>query len=70
MITLRTMKQIATRRTIPSFRACRSLGRSHLLSEQGRIATAQSEMLDQESLRQWRNQQWQHKSQQAPTRQR
>jgi hypothetical protein len=70
MITIRTIKQIATSRTIPGFRACRSLGRSHLISEQGRIATAQSQMLEQEALRQWRNQQWQKKSQQAPTRQR
>jgi alkylated DNA nucleotide flippase Atl1 len=70
MITIRTMKQIATSQTIPNFRACRSLGRSHLICEQGRIKTAQSQMLDQEALRQWRNQQWQKKSQQAPTRQR
>lgn len=70
MITIRTMKQIATSRTIPGFRICRALGRSPLLSEQGRIAAAQSQMLDQEALRQWRNQQWQQKSQQAPTRQR
>jgi hypothetical protein len=64
------MKQIATSRMILGFRACRSLGRSQPISEQGRIATAQFEMLEQESLRQWRNQQWQNKDQQVPTRQR
>lgn len=62
MITIRTMKQIATSRTTPGFRACQSLGRSHSILEQGRIAIAQSQMLDREALRQWRNQQWQKNS--------
>jgi hypothetical protein len=60
MITVRTMKQIATSRTILSFRSSGSLSRQyHTLSDQGRAVNGYVQMLDGEALRQQRNRMWQ-----------
>lgn len=59
MITIRTMKQIATSKTIPSFRSggFNSLG-SGAMVDQSRIKVGHQKMIEQERHRQWRNQAW------------
>lgn len=60
MLTLRTFKQIADSRTIPSFRACRSHSRCAYsrLNDHGRRVQGQVQRLAAESRRQWLTQQW------------
>lgn len=61
MITLRTMKHVASSRTIPSFRACRSLNRANqsIILDQGRMMMGYAQLLAQDSHRKWRKQVWQ-----------
>ncbi|MGD1909246.1 MAG: hypothetical protein ACFB0C_25105 [Leptolyngbyaceae cyanobacterium] len=56
MITIRTMKHVATSRTIPSFRSCPSLDLSNpsALIDQGRMVTGYAQMMAQETRRQHR----------------
>ncbi|HEY9763982.1 MAG TPA: hypothetical protein V6D07_15735 [Trichocoleus sp.] len=60
MLTIRTMKHIATSRTIPSSRSCQTLNRtSHrLIQDQGRMMEGYAQMLSNESHRQWRDLMW------------
>jgi hypothetical protein len=59
MITVRTMKQIATSRTIPSFRAISSrMGIDHRTVDRGRVAAGYSQMANHETRRQIRNRMW------------
>lgn len=73
MLTLRTLRQIATSRTIPSFRSAPScsqgdrqgLGLRHQrlrLVDAHRIAHQQSQARAEEARRQWLQQQWQNRS--------
>ncbi|WP_204137691.1 hypothetical protein [Halomicronema sp. CCY15110] len=60
MIQIRTMKQVASSRTIPSFRSCpsaRPANQSHLL-DQGRMMMGRAQVLAQDAHRQWRNGVW------------
>lgn len=61
MITVRSMNHVATSRTIPSFRSCRTMSRSphSLLLDQGRMMQGYAQVLTHDVLRKWRNQQWQ-----------
>lgn len=61
MITVRTMKQIATSRTIPSFRSCRTGTRTHqsLILDQGRMIMRYAQVLTNDAHRKWRNGLWQ-----------
>lgn len=61
MITIKTMKQIATAKTISSFRSGGTLQRSPAFSECDRQRTGQLQMLKQERRRQWLNQVWQNR---------
>ncbi|NMF86459.1 hypothetical protein [Nodosilinea sp. P-1105] len=63
MLSIRTLRHIATSRTIPSFRACRSQNGSHYsaLTDQGRIEQGQGRVLTEEARRQWLNQHWQQR---------
>ncbi|MBD2773098.1 hypothetical protein [Iningainema tapete] len=59
MILIRTMRQIRTSGTIPSFRSCQTL--SHLdlsKSDHARQIGASAKMLEKEARRQWLVQQW------------
>ncbi|MGF1567766.1 MAG: hypothetical protein ACFCVD_06810 [Nodosilinea sp.] len=58
MLTLRTAQHIATSRTIPSFRSCRTHAGSRIWSDQGRIGQGQAQRLTQEARRQWLKGQW------------
>lgn len=60
MISVRTMKHVATSRTIPSCRSCRTLSRSShsLISDQGRMMAAYAQMLTRDAQRQWLSSQW------------
>jgi hypothetical protein len=59
MITVRTMKQIATSRTIPSFRAVSSrMGIDNRAVDRGRVAAGYSQMVNHETRRQIRNCMW------------
>jgi 5-formyltetrahydrofolate cyclo-ligase len=63
MITIRTMKQIATSRSIPSFRSTGSCSRLQRTAiDQGRRVAGYAHMQDEETRRQWRNQMWQNRS--------
>jgi hypothetical protein len=60
MITVKTMKQIATSRSIPSFRAVSStLGIDHRTMDRGRVVAGYSQMVNHETRRQIRNRMWQ-----------
>lgn len=56
MIPIRTMKHVATSRTIPSFRSCPSLDLSNpsALIDQGRMITGYAQIMAHETRRQWR----------------
>lgn len=60
MITIRTMKQIASSRTIPGFRSCRSVSRANqgLILDQGRMMVGYAQVLSQDAHRKWRNGVW------------
>jgi hypothetical protein len=61
MLSIRTGRHIATSRTIPSFRACRSHnGQQYtvLTDDYGRILQGQARLLTEEARR---NQQWQRR---------
>ncbi|HEY9819126.1 MAG TPA: hypothetical protein V6D20_25435 [Candidatus Obscuribacterales bacterium] len=59
MITVKSMRQIATCRTIPSFRASSTLSRlSWVALDRGRIQAAQGAQRSHEHHRQWRIHQW------------
>jgi hypothetical protein len=60
MITVKTMKQIATSRSIPSFRAVSStMGIDNRTMDRGRVVTGYSQMVNHETRRQIRNRMWQ-----------
>ena len=61
MIKLRTMKQVASSRTIPGFRSCRTLSRANqgLTLDQGRMMMGCAQIRAQDAHRQWRNGAWQ-----------
>jgi len=63
MLTLRTLRQIATSRTIPSFRSApsRSQGDRPRLADKGRMGHHQSRAQAEEARRQWLQQQWQNR---------
>ncbi|PSN11514.1 hypothetical protein C7293_23955 [filamentous cyanobacterium CCT1] len=63
MLTLRTLRQIASSRTIPSFRSAsnHSQNRGDRLADVGRIGYHQSRIRSQEARRQWLQQQWQNR---------
>lgn len=60
MMTIRTMKQIASSRTIPSFRSCRTISRANqgLILDQGRMMMGYAQLLSQDAHRKWRNGTW------------
>lgn len=59
MIQIRTMRQIRTGATIPSFRACRTLSYLDLSeSDRARAIGASAKMLAGEARRQWLIKQW------------
>jgi hypothetical protein len=60
MITIKTMRQVATCRTIPSFRSCRLPGDRHyqIVGDRGRVVAARCHVLAWEHYRQWRNRPW------------
>ncbi|MFE4105643.1 hypothetical protein [Almyronema epifaneia] len=60
MITVKSMKQIATSRTIASMRSLRHLGSNHSsVQDQGRRMVGYSQMVASETYRQWQQRQWQ-----------
>lgn len=61
MLTIRTMKHIATSRTIPSFRSCPNLNRANqgIILDQGRMMLGYAQVLTQDAHRKWRNGIWQ-----------
>ncbi|MBE9112336.1 hypothetical protein IQ273_23335 [Nodosilinea sp. LEGE 07298] len=63
MLTLRTLRQIASSRTIPSFRSVSSRRQSSgdRLVDAGRMGYYQSCAQAQEARRQWLRQQWQNR---------
>lgn len=64
MLTLRTLRQIASSRTIPSFRSVpsRSQKGGDRVADMGRIGYHHSRAQAQESRRQWLQQQWQNRA--------
>ncbi|PZO32992.1 MAG: hypothetical protein DCF17_22490 [Shackletoniella antarctica] len=61
MLTLRTLRQIATSRTIPSFRSAPGRHQGASLVDQGRMGHHQSRAQAAETRRQWLQQQWQNR---------
>jgi hypothetical protein len=56
MMTIRTMKQVATSRTIPSFRSVpSSMGISSQAIDRGRMVAGYSQVVNHETRRQIRN---------------
>lgn len=57
MLPIRTMQHVATSRTIPSFRSCRTQSRSYhnLLRDQGRLMEGYALVLANDARRKWRN---------------
>ncbi|MBF2036560.1 MAG: hypothetical protein IGR92_14065 [Leptolyngbyaceae cyanobacterium T60_A2020_046] len=55
------MKHIASSRTIPSFRSCRSANRANqgMILDQGRMMWGYAQVLTQDAHRKWRNGLWQ-----------
>lgn len=63
MLTLRTMKQIPTYRTIPGCRSCPSLSSNHgIILDQGRMVEGYAQLLASDAHRKWRNRQWKYRS--------
>lgn len=60
MIIVRSMSHVATSRTIPSFRSCRTLSRasSSVIADQGRMMHGYAQLLARDGQRKWRNMQW------------
>lgn len=60
MLTIRTIKHIATSRTIPSFRSCRTPNRmaASLIHDQGRMLAGYAQVLTSDAQRQWRDMMW------------
>jgi len=60
MIQIRTMKQVASSRTIPSFRSCRRLTQADQGQrfDQGRMVMGRTQALTQDARRQWLNSVW------------
>jgi hypothetical protein len=56
MLSIRTMKHIATSATIPSFRSCRTQSRAYhtVLVDQGRIMQGYAQVLAEDARRKWR----------------
>ncbi|MBD2105665.1 hypothetical protein [Nodosilinea sp. FACHB-13] len=63
MLTIRTLRQIATSRTIPSFRSVPSRSQGDRLRpvDASRIGQQQSRAQAEEARRQWLQQQWQNR---------
>lgn len=62
MIRVKTMKQAATSRVIPSFRSTRARNRLHSVDiDQQRIIVGCAQIVEQEFLRQRRIQMWQNR---------
>jgi hypothetical protein len=62
MIAIRTMKQLATSRSIPSFRfAPSSMDISSRVVDRGRMAAGYSQVVNHETRRQIRNHQMNHR---------
>ena len=61
MITVRTMKHIASSRTISSFRSCRTVDRANqgVVLDQGRMMLGYAQVLTNDAHRKWRNGLWQ-----------
>ena len=61
MIKLRTMKHVASSRTIPSFRSCRNITQVNqgLILDQGRMMLGYAQVLTNDAHRKWRNGVWQ-----------
>lgn len=63
MITVRTMKHIASSRTIPSFRACRTVkvnrANQGVILDHGRMMLGYAQVLTNDAHRKWRNGLWQ-----------
>jgi ribosomal protein L39E len=57
MLPIRTMQHIATSRSIPSFRSCRTQGRAYqtILNDQGRMMQGYAAVLAHDARRKWRN---------------
>lgn len=57
MLPIRTMQHIATSRSIPSFRTCRTQSRTyhHILKDQGRMMQGYAQILANDARRKWRN---------------
>lgn len=57
MLPIRTMQHIATSRTIPSFRSCRTQSRTYhtILNDQGRMMQEYALVLASDARRKWRN---------------
>ncbi|PZU93422.1 MAG: hypothetical protein DCF32_23260 [Leptolyngbya sp.] len=64
MLTLRTLRQIATSRTIPSFRSAPSRSQGDRLRpvDAHRMGHQHSRAQAEEARRQWLQQQWQNRS--------
>ncbi|MEO0824125.1 MAG: hypothetical protein AAFW84_00815 [Cyanobacteria bacterium J06635_15] len=59
MLTIRTMNHVATSRTIPGFRACRSLtGCPSMIQDQGRRMVNYANVLTRDAQRKWRRSMW------------
>ena len=61
MIKIRTMKHVASSKTIPSFRSCRTISRANqgLILDQGRMMMGYAQVLTQDAHRKWRHGTWQ-----------
>ncbi|MEM9003259.1 MAG: hypothetical protein AAGE59_06995 [Cyanobacteria bacterium P01_F01_bin.86] len=62
MITVRTMKHVASSRNLPSFRPCRMSNRANqstTLLDQGRSVLGYARLLTSGARRKWRNGLWQ-----------
>jgi hypothetical protein len=62
MITIRTMQQVATSRTIPSFRSCPSLDLSNpsALIDQGRMLNGYAQLTARATRQHWRHRRPRH----------
>lgn len=60
MIVVRSMSHVATSRSIPSFRSCRTLSRTSysVIADQGRTMNGYAQLLARDGQRKWRNIQW------------
>jgi hypothetical protein len=63
MILIKTMKQLATARTIPSFRVSGSNAQLHFVrSDQSRRLSGYAQIQSHELRRQWLNRVWENRS--------